>query len=135
MKRWRIAAAAAGLLAAFVAVPVQGAEWCLNDPQLTIQTSSGESITVYVTEGVIGAQHQAELASAKVSYTTRAASKNSLLVTVYDYIPSDSSGSSATELIVSSKPFGSGEVYGSVYGRSGSTMTVWFWINPESAGG
>lgn len=135
MKRWRIAAAAAGLLAAFVAVPVQGAEWCLHDPQLNIQTSSGNSFLVYVTEGVSGAQHQAALASAKTSYTTRAASKNRLLVTVYDYIPADSSGSFATELIVSSRPFGSGEVYGSAYAMGGATMTVRFWINPESAGG
>jgi hypothetical protein len=135
MRRWRIAAAAAGFVAACIAVPVQGAEWCLNDPQLNIPTSSRESVTVYVTEGVMGAQHQAQLAAARISYTTHTASKKSLLVTVHDYVPSDSSGSFATELIVSSKPSGSGEVYGSAYGKSGATMTVWFWINPESAGG
>ena len=135
MTRWRIAATAAGFVAACVAVPVQGAEWCLHDPQLNIQTSQGQSVTVYVTEGVMGAQHQAQLASAKISYTTYAVSKKSLLVALRDYIPSDSLGSFGTELIVSSGPSGSGAVYGSAYGTSGTTMTVWFWPNRESAGG
>ncbi|MFI5283376.1 MAG: hypothetical protein ACHQ0J_09635 [Candidatus Dormibacterales bacterium] len=135
MKRWKLAAAAAGFVAACVAVPAQGAEWCIHDPQLSIPTSQGASVTVYVTEGVMGAQHQAQLASAKISYTTYAVSKRSLIVAVHDYIPSDSSGSFRTELIVSSKPSGSGVVYGSAYGTSGTTMTVWFWLNRESAGG
>lgn len=134
MKRWRLAAAAAGLAAAFVAVPVQAAEWCLHDPQLNIRTSPGESVTVYVTEGVLGPQHQTALSSAKTSYTIRVAARNRLLVTVYDYIPTDSYGTFATEMIVSSKPFGGGEVYGSASGSSGSTMTVRFLIKPESAG-
>lgn len=134
MKWWRIAAAAAGLLGACVAVPVQGAEWCLHDPQLNIRTSPSESVTVYVTEGVLGPQHQAALTSAKTSYMTRVTAKNRLLVTVYDYIPTDSYGTFATEMIVSSKPFGGGEVYGSASGSSGSTMMVWFLIKPESAG-
>lgn len=132
MKRWRIAAASAGLVAALVAVPVQAAEWCLRDPQLTIQTSKGDSFTVYVTEGVMGAQHQAALASAKTTYTTRAVSKSSLLVTVYDYIPTDRFGTFATEVIVSSEPYGAGVVYGAASGTSGSSMKVWFWINPKN---
>jgi hypothetical protein len=131
MNRWRIAAAAAGLMAALVAVPVQAGEWCLHDPQLKIQTSHGESFTVYVTEGVMGPQHQATLAYAKLGYTTRAVSKSSLLVTVNDFIPSDAYGTFATEMIVSSQPFGAGVVYGSATGMSGSTMKVWFWINPK----
>jgi hypothetical protein len=132
MKRWRIAAAAAGLVAALVAVPAQAGEWCLHDPQLTIQTSHGQSFTVYVTEGVMGSQHQATLASAKIGYTTRALSKKALSVTVYDYIPSDAYGTFATEMIVSSRPFGAGVVYGSASGTSGSTLKVWFWINPKT---
>jgi hypothetical protein len=134
MKRGAIAAVAAGLLAAFVAVPVQGAEWCLHDPQLNIRTPHG-SVTIYVTEGVLGNQHQAALASARTGYTTYRAAKDRLMVTVYDYIPTDSHGTFATEMIVSSKPFGSGQVYGSTSGSSGSVMTVRFSIDPKLAGG
>jgi hypothetical protein len=131
MKGWRIAAAAAGLLAALVAVPVQGAEWCLHDPQLNIPISHEHSITVYVTEGVMGSQHQAALTLSKTRYTTRTVGKASVLVTVYDYIPTDSYGTFATEMIVSSQPLGSGVVYGSAYGTSGLTLSLSFWIYPE----
>jgi hypothetical protein len=132
MKRWRIVAAAVGLGAALVAAPVQAAEWCLHDPELRIQTSHGDSFTVYVTEGVMGSQHQATLAAAKISYTARTVTKNSLLVTVYDYIPTDAYGTFATEMIVSSQPYGEGVVYGVAFGTSGSAMKVPFSINPKT---
>jgi hypothetical protein len=131
MRRWSIAAAAAGLLAVCVAVPAQGAEWCMRDPAVSIQTSPGNSITVYVTEGAMGSNHQAALTSATTTYATYAARKANVLVVVYDYIPTDSYGKFATMMTVSSKPFGSGVVYGSSYGTSGSTMSVWFLISPE----
>lgn len=131
MKRWRIAVAAAGLLAVCIAVPVHAASWCMHDPQLTIQTSHGESFTVYVTEGVMGAEHEATLASAKISYTTRLTAKDSLLVTVYEYIPADQYGTFATVMIVSSQPFARGVIYGSAAGTSGTTTHVSFRINPK----
>lgn len=121
----------AGFLAACIAVPVQAAEWCMHDPQINIQAARGESITVYVTEGVMGSQHQATLESAKIMYTTQFAAKDSVLVTVYDYIPTDPYGTFATEMIVSSKPFAGGVVYGSASGTAGSTMKVRFWIKPK----
>ena len=135
MKAWRVAAAAAGLLAALVAVPVQGAEWCERDPAVNVPITEDESITVYVTEGVMGSQHQASLALSKTRYTTHSTSKSRVLVTIYDYIPADSLGTFATEMIVSSKPFGGGVVYGSTYGTSGSTMSLSFWIDPEKVKG
>jgi hypothetical protein len=123
MTRWRVAAAIAGLLAACIAaVPAQAAEWCIHDPQLVIQMPRGGSVTVYVTEGALGSQHQAALASAWIGYTTRSRGH----VTIYDYIPSDLHGSFPTEMIVSSQPYGAGTVYGSTFGRSGSTMVVSF---------
>lgn len=134
MTRWRIAAAAAGFLAACIAIPVQAGEWCLHDPPLNIQTSPGNSFTVYVTEGVLGSQHQATLASAKISYATKRAGKGGWIVTVYDYIPTDSKGSFATEMLVSTGPFGSGYVFGSAYGKSGSTMKVSFWTSSTIVG-
>jgi len=135
MNRWRIAAAAAGLLAALVAVPVQGAEWCLRDPELNVPISPHTSITVFVTEGVMGSQHQAALTLSKTRYTTRTVNETSVLVTIYDYIPTDSQGTFATEMIVSSQPVGSGVVYGTAYGMSGSTMSLSFWINAEKIKG
>jgi hypothetical protein len=136
MKRWSIAAAAAGFLALCVAVPAQAAAvFCLTDPPISIQTSPGESFTVYVTEGVLGSEHQAALSLATISYATSPINRKSVLVTVHDYIPSDS-GTFATMMIVSSKPFGQGLVYGSVvYGTSGSTMSVSFGINPQKVTG
>ena len=131
MKRWSLAAAAAGVLVALLAVPAQAAEWCLVDPPVSIQTSPGESFTIYVTEGVMGPQHQAALAGAKVFYTTRVSTPKNVFVVIYDFIPSDASGTFATEMIVSSRPFGGGVVYGSAYGTSGIPMWVSFWINPE----
>ena len=135
MKRWSLAAGAAGLVAACLAMPVQAAEWCLHDPQVTVQTSPGESFTVYVTEGVMGSQHQPALALAKVTYITRTLSSKSVFVVIYDTIPTDSSGTFATEMVVSSQPFGAGRIYGSSYGSSGKRMAVPFWINPEKLKG
>jgi hypothetical protein len=136
MKRWSLAAAAAGFLAVCVAVPAQAAaEFCLADPPLSIQTSPGDSFTVYVTEGVWGSEHQAALGLATLSYRTSPVNKKSLLVTVNDSIPTDSSGTFATMMIVSSQPFGHGVVYGSSTGTSGSTMSVSFGINPQKVTG
>ncbi len=135
MNRWRIAAAAAGLLAALVAVPVQGAEWCLRDPELNVLISPHNSITVYVTEGVMGSQHQASLTLSKTRYTTHTFNKASVVVRIYDYIPTDSHGPFATEMIVSSRPLGGGVVYGSAYGTSGSTMSLSFLVYPEKVKG
>jgi hypothetical protein len=127
MKPWKIAVAAAGLLAAFFAVPVQASTWCRIDPALTLPGG----FTIYVTEGVLGSQHEAILASSKVTYSVNVVSKKSVLVTVDDYIPTDSYGSFPTEMIVSSMPFGAGTVYGSASGMSGSTMEVVFSIDPK----
>jgi hypothetical protein len=132
MKRWSIAAAAAGVLTVCLAVSAQAAEFCLVDPPVNIQTSPGESFTVYVTEGVLGSEHLAALERATISYTTTPIKKKSVLVTVYENIPSDSFRATfATMMIVSSQPFGHGVVYGSSYGTSGSTMSVSFRINPQ----
>jgi hypothetical protein len=131
MKRWGLAAAAAGFMAVCIAVPVQAAEWCLHDPAVNIHTSDGESFTVYVTEGVLGTQHQPALASAKITYITRTAGGDSVFVVVYDKIPTDSYGTFATEMVVSSEPYADGVIYGSSYGISGTVMSVPFWINSE----
>jgi hypothetical protein len=128
MNRWRVAAVVAGFLAACVAVPAQASDWCIHDPQVIIATPGGHSVTVYVTEGALGSQHQAALAAAKIGYLTSAASKGTLRVTVFDYIPRDEHGNFPTEMIVSSEPFGKGVVYGSVYGTSGVPMAVSFKI-------
>jgi hypothetical protein len=136
MRRWSIAAAAAGLLALCLAVPAQAvAEWCTIDPELSIQTSPGQSFTVFVTESVDSSKHQAALALATTSYTTRSLSKTSVLVTVYDYIPGDAGPPFATRMIVSSQPFGAGTLYGSAYGTSDTTMSISFWVNPEKVAG
>ena len=130
MKRWMIAVPTAGLLAACLAVSAQAAEWCLRDPQLTIQASHKQSLIIYVTEGAMGSQHQPTLASSRIAYATRS-DKNGLTLTVYDYIPSDHYGTFATEMIVSSQPFGTGLVYGFATGTSGTTMTVRFRVNSQ----
>jgi hypothetical protein len=118
-----------------VAPTVQAAEWCVHDPALAIRPSPGQSFTVYVTEGVMGSLHQPALASAKVTYTTRTVSSTRVFVVVYDYVPTDSYGTFATEMVVSSKPYAGGVVYGSSHGTSGSTMFVPFWVNPEKVKG
>jgi hypothetical protein len=136
MKRWGLAATAAGLLALCVAVPAQAAaEFCIVDPELQIQLSRDANITVYITEGVVGPEHLPALARAKANYTTVTLSKKSVLVTVYDFIPADSFGTSATMMIVSSQPYGAGKVYGSAYGTSGTTMSVSFAIDPQRVNG
>src|ERR1700680_1264577 len=113
MRRWRWAAPAAGLLAACIAAPAMAAEWCLHDPSLPIVLPRGASLTVYVTEGVMGSEHQGTLALAKASYSTHMTKEDGAFVTVSDYIPTDSLGAFPTEMIVSSQPFGSGHVCGS----------------------
>jgi hypothetical protein len=133
MKRWGLAAAAAGFIAICIAMPVQAGEWCQHDPAVNIHTSAGESFTVYVTEGVLGAQHQPALASAKITYITRNAGAESVFVVIYDKIPTDSYGTFATEMMVSSEPNADGVIYGSSYGTSGTAMSVPFWINSEKS--
>ena len=137
MKRWGLAAAAAGLFAVCVAVavPAQAAEFCLVDPELSIHLSRNETITVFVTEGVVGEEHRAALALATAGYTTRTVSRKSVVVTVYDFIPTDSKGTAATMMVVSSQPYGAGMVYGTAYGTSGTIMSVSFGINPEKVQG
>ena len=136
MKRWGLAATAAGLFALCVAVPVQAAaEFCILDPELRIQLSRDATITVYITEGVVGPEHLPALARAEAGYTAVTLNKKSVLVTVYDFIPADSFGTSATMMIVSSKPYGAGVVYGSAYGTSGTNMSVSFRIDPQKVSG
>jgi hypothetical protein len=136
MKRWGLAAAAAGLFAVCVAVPAQAAaEFCLLDPELSIQLSRNETITVYVTEGVVGEEHRAALALATTSYTTTTVGRERVVVTVYDFIPTDSKGTAATMMVVSSQPYGAGVVYGTAYGTSGTIMSVSFGLNPEKVQG
>ncbi len=130
MNRWRmVVVAAAALLAACIAVPAQAAEWCVHDPQVIVQTPAGDSFTVYVTEGALGLEHQAALASAKISYTVRVNANSTPHVIIYDYIPNDQYGSFPTEMTVSSQPYGGGLVYGSTLGTSGWTMAVSFNIH------
>jgi hypothetical protein len=128
MNRWRIAAVVAGFLAACVAVPAQASDWCIHDPQVVIHMPGGRTAIVYVTEGALGSEHQAALASARIGYTTSGSARGTVRVTVYDYIPRDHYGSFPTEMTVSSQPYGSGVVYGSVFGTSGVPMTVSFKI-------
>jgi hypothetical protein len=135
MKRWGLAAAAAGLFAVCVALPAHAAEFCIVDPELSIHLSRNETITVFVTEGIVGEEHRAALALATAGYTTRTVSRKSVVVTVYDFIPLDSKGTAATMMVVSSQPYGAGMVYGTAYGTSGTIMSVSFGINPEKVEG
>ena len=133
MNRWRIAGVVAGLLAACVAaVPVMAMEWCLDDPSYTVTTPSGNTVTVYVTQAVLGSQHAGALQSSKLTYTSAGVGLLGLAetsVTISDTIPADRYGTFPTEMTVSSEPMGAGTVYGQASGTSGIPMAVTFTLN------
>jgi hypothetical protein len=117
----------AGLFMAGTAVPAEAAEWCTDDPALSLAAPHASKITLYVTEGVMGSAHLDALRKAHIDHKIRPGkAPHSLHVTVHGNIPSDRFGSFSTLLIVSSRPFGAGTVYGSTRGVGGKPMQLSF---------
>jgi hypothetical protein len=119
---------AVGVLAAVVATPVEAAEWCLNDPALVFAAPhSHHKLTIYATEGVQGAQHTAALRHTHLGFKTRPGKEHGTIgVEVHANIPGNDHDRFSTVLIVSSQPFGAGEIYGIATGTSGHDMKVAF---------
>jgi hypothetical protein len=128
MARRVLIGVAVGLLAAFVATPVEAAEWCLNDPALVFSAPHAkQKITVYATEGVQGADHAYALKNSHVDFKAKPGKRAGTMgLDVHTNIRGRDHDSFSTVLIVSSQPYGAGTIYGVVMGSSHHDMHVIF---------
>jgi hypothetical protein len=128
MIRRFIVAVAVGALAAFVATPVDAAEWCYHDPALVFKVPhSKHKITVYATAGVMGTQYERRLEHAKLDFEAKPGKGHGTMhLRIRANIPGKDHESFSTVLVVSSQPFGDGTIYGVVTGRSGHRMELSF---------
>jgi hypothetical protein len=125
-----------GILLACVATPAQAAEWCLNDPALIFSTPhSHVRLTIYATEGVQGASHAAALTKAHLDFNAHPGKHAGLMdIQVKVKIEGNDHDSFATVLVVSSRPYGAGRLYGVVTGTSSHDMQLNFEFAYPSAG-
>lgn len=118
------------------AVPIASAdeEWCSDDPPRLLTTPHGNTVAVFETLGAPGLQYAADLTAALVatSYTARSYVRDGQgdLGTVFTLsvpIANDPVlGSFPARAIVSSLLLGSGTVYATTTGVSGTTLTLTF---------
>lgn len=129
MKR-RTASATAALLLLSGLVPdvYAGEEWCEEDPVVAIVTPKGAVVSVFVTNGVKGPEHQLAAILAKIKYSVKSidggrATRVTMLVTV----PADAfEDRFETRSVVSTGPLKSGVILGSALGFSGQSMEMMF---------
>lgn len=138
MIRRFVIAVTVAVLGAFVATPVQAAEWCMRDPALVFKAPhSKHTFTVYATEGVQGVQNEASLRHAKLEFEAKPGSrKGAVRLRIRSTIPGGNHRSFATVLIVSSEPNGQGTLYGVVMGQSGHpTELIFEFLTQDSTRG
>jgi hypothetical protein len=124
-----------GILAALVAVPAEAAEWCVTDPALHFDAPHSKKITIYLTEGVMGAQHANALHSPEMKHEARPGDKaGTLSIWIHERIHSDRHKTFGTLVIASSEPYGGGVVYAWTTGSSESWMDLHFLLDYGSAG-
>jgi hypothetical protein len=128
MLRRLVVGVSLGILAVFVATPVQAAEWCLHDPALHFDAPHSKlKITVYAMAGVQGVDNAWALEKAHVDIEAKPGNGTGLvLVRVRTNIPQKDHHAFSTVLLVSSRPYGGGTIFGVVMGRSGQTMQLLF---------
>lgn len=104
--------------------------WCDTDPILVVKTPAGNLVPVYVNVGAQNLLNTPDtlLGALAVSYTAVATSGGSATkVTVSVTVPSSLLDQSfATRNIISTGPFGTGEVYAYTSGVSGTAMISTF---------
>jgi hypothetical protein len=137
MIRRLMVAVAVAVLGLLVAAPAQAAEWCLHDPALVFSAPHAKHtrLTVYATEGVQGADHAGALERAHLDFKTKPGhTPGTVQVDVHANIPGNDHERFSTVLVVSSEPFGAGEVYGVTMGTSGHDMHVSFSLVYQDGG-
>ena len=91
MRRWILSLAAAGTLALLQAVNVFASlEWCGEDPPVDVVTPAGHSVTVNVTDYVLGRNHIPQLSKAEIRYSVAPSEQGGVAgtrVTMHDTIP------------------------------------------------
>jgi hypothetical protein len=128
-KLWVVALLAL-LLAASWPSPVRAAEWCDTDPLVLIVTPEGTLVPVFILVGALGLEHlpAAQAASLLATSTAEAtAGGKATRVTITVTVPDDLFGRGfATRAAASSGPLGTGTVYATAEGRSGTAMVLRF---------
>ena len=142
-------------LAALAMPAFAGAEWCDDDPLLTLTTPDGKEVQAYATlsgRSPVFVSHQdqqgyllPDLRAARISSSSRYVDGNngrggkgdhqgqqdcrSVNFTVTVHIPDDARyGAFETRVVVSSGPNGTGTRYAEVHGRSGRKQELRFQI-------
>lgn len=136
MIRRALVGVAVGVLAALLAVPAEAAAWCINDPALHVDAPHAKKITIFLTEGVMGAEHAAALHSPELKHEGRPGKKaGTLSIQIRERIHSGEHATFATLLIASSEPYGGGTVYAWTTGSSNTWMVLDFLLDytPDGA--
>ena len=111
-----------------------GAEWCDTDPLVLIRTPGGQIVPIFVLVGARGIEHLPAAQAASLlatSHTTESArGVRATLVTVTVVVPNDLFARGfPTRAAVSGGPLGSGTLYASTEGESGSPMVLRFTLH------
>jgi hypothetical protein len=117
-----------GIFLACLATPAQAAEWCLNDPALIFSAPHSHlKLTIYATEGVQGFQHAGALARAHLDFNAKPGKlAGTMQMQVKAKIEGKDHDTFATVLVISSRPFGAGRLYGVTTGTSSHDMNLTF---------
>ncbi len=132
--RRRMAAAGFAALLIAAATPIVhadglGAEWCLFDPTVVIQTPQGNTVIVHVTNSTLGMQHLQALKDATITQTVEAAPGGKATNVTLDVLVPDDVFASAFPVrsVASSGPAAApGTIYDDESGKSGKAVRLKF---------
>jgi hypothetical protein len=122
------AAGAAALTAVAAPAALASDDWCDTDPLQLVVTSGGKLVPIFVTNGVRSVLNLPQAVLAKITHTAQSVDGGkATLVTVKVTVPNGLLGRRfETRTVVSSFLLGTGTVYGTKTGWSGSEMAVQF---------
>ena len=127
MAKWRLVAAAAGVLAAFVAVPAEaGGDICIKDPTFVAVTPSGISVTLHLTIYGNGSVNYQAVQAAQITGLSEKLAGQFDNVTLTAYTPNGPAGVFQVNYVVSTQPFGGGTVLHQVSSHSGIYQSMTF---------
>jgi hypothetical protein len=123
-----VAVGAAALTAVAAPAALASDDWCDSDPVQLVVTNGGKLVPIFVTNGVRSLSHLPQAVLAKITHRAQSVDGGkATLVTVEVTVPNGLLGKRfETRTIASSLPLGTGTVYGTTTGSSGSEMTVQF---------
>ncbi|MGH2354166.1 MAG: hypothetical protein ACRDJN_21380 [Chloroflexota bacterium] len=113
------------------AAPASAAQWCELDPPVPITTLGGSEVVVHVTAYGKGLIHQAAVDAAQITHFDRPVDgRRATAVTVFVFIPGDEHDHSfETRSVISTEPYGKGQILATDSGYSGRVMQLRFTLD------